>query len=165
MQYLLIAAGLILTTSFLATSVVAAQTTSRSGEPHAVIAIPAKLAWAPAPPSLPRGADLAVIEGDPTKAGAFTMRLRMPDGYHLPAHFHPAVEHVTVMQGTFQVGMGDKFDAAALGDLPTGTFAALAPGVRHFARARGETVIQLHGVGPWSLTYVSPADDPRNQAR
>jgi quercetin dioxygenase-like cupin family protein len=165
MQYLLITAGLILTTGFLATSVAAAQTTSRGGEPHAVIAIPATLAWAPAPPSLPRGAELAVVEGDPTKAGAFTMRLRMPDGYRIPAHFHPAVEHVTVMQGTFQVGMGDTFDPAALGDLPPGTFAALAPGVHHFARAKGETVIQLHGVGPWSLTYVSAADDPRKPGK
>lgn len=105
------------------------------------------------------------MEGDPSKAGAFTMRLRMPDGYRIPPHFHPVVEHVTVLQGTFRVGMGDTFDPATLGDLPTGTFAALAPGVRHFAEAKGETVLQLHGVGPWSLTYVNPADDPRKQGK
>ena len=135
------------------------------GEQHAVIALPGKITWSPAPPILPRGAELAVVEGDPSKATAFTMRLRMPDGYRIPAHFHPVVEHVTVLQGTFRVGMGDKFDAAALSDLPTGTFAALAPGVRHFAAAKGETVIQLHGVGPWSLHYVNPADDPRKQGQ
>jgi quercetin dioxygenase-like cupin family protein len=157
MRYVIIPIGLAL-----ATSIAAAQST----EQHAIIAVPGKIAWSPAPPSLPRGAELAVVEGDPTKDVAFTMRLRMPDGYRLPAHFHPFVEHVTVIQGTFRVGMGDKFDPAALGDLPTGTFAALAPGVRHFAQAKGETVIQLHGVGPWSLTYVNPADDPRkNQSR
>ncbi len=148
----------------LATASAAAQKPT-GAESHAIIALPGKIAWAPAPPILPRGAELAVVEGDPSKAGSFTMRLRMPDGYRLPAHFHPVVEHVTVIQGTFRVGMGDKFDAATLSDLPTGTFAALAPGVRHFAQAKGETVIQLHGVGPWSLTYVNPADDPRKQGQ
>jgi quercetin dioxygenase-like cupin family protein len=130
---------------------------------HAVIALPNKIVWAPAPASLPRGAQLAVVEGDPSKSVEFTMRLRMPDGYRIPAHFHPFVEHVTVLHGTFRVGMGDKFDATTLTDLPTGTFAALAPGVRHFAQASGETIIQLHGTGPWSLTYVNPANDPRQQ--
>jgi len=159
MRYLLVAIGLTLVSA-------AAESQSKPGaEQHAVIALPGKIAWAPAPPILPRGADLAVVEGDPSVAGAFTMRLRMPDGYRIPAHFHPVVEHVTVIQGTFRVGMGDKFDTTTLGDLPVGTFAALAPGVRHFAQAKGETVIQLHGIGPWSLTYVNPADDPRKQGQ
>jgi quercetin dioxygenase-like cupin family protein len=160
MRSVLIATGLML-----AAGVAAGQGNTGSGEPHAIIALPGKIAWGPAPTILPRGAELAVVEGDPSKAGAFTMRLRMPDGYRIPAHFHPVTEHVTVVQGTFRVGMGDKFDAAALSELPTGTFAALAPGVRHFAAAKGETVIQLHGIGPWSLTYVNPADDPRKQGQ
>ncbi len=149
----------------LAAGAATAQGSQSGSEQHAIIALPGKIAWAPAPASLPRGAQLAVVEGDPSKAGAFTMRLRMPDGYRIPPHFHPVVEHVTVLQGTFRVGMGDSFDAATLGDLPTGTFAALSSGVRHFAQAKGETVIQLHGVGPWSLTYVNPADDPRTRGR
>ncbi len=152
--------AILITTLALVPSTAAAQNQS-GAEPHAIVVLPGKIAWAPAPPILPRGAELAVVEGDPSKAGAFTMRLRMPDGYRIPAHFHPVVEHVTVIQGTFRVGMGDKFDPASLGELPIGTFAALAPGVRHFAQAKGETVIQLHGVGPWTLTYVNPADDPR----
>ena len=160
MRSLLVATGLTL-----ATSVAPAQVSQRTGEPHAIIALPGKIAWAPGPPSLPQGAELAVVEGDPAKAGAFTMRLRMPDGYRIPAHFHPVVEHVTVLQGTFLVGMGETFDATTLSELPADTFAALAPGVRHFAQARGQTVIQLHGVGPWSLTYVNPADDPRNKEK
>src|SRR5574341_478062 len=134
----------------LLTGAVSAQSTN-TAEQHAVIAIPGKITWSPAPAILPPGAQLAVVEGDPSQAAAFTMRLRMPDGYRIPAHFHPVVEHVTVIQGTFRGGMGDKFDPAALGDLPVGTFAALAPGVRHFAQAKGETVIQLHGIGPWTL--------------
>jgi quercetin dioxygenase-like cupin family protein len=145
--------------------VAAAQGNGSAAEPRPIIAFPGKLAWGAAPAILPRGADLAVVEGDPTKAGEFTMRLRMPDGYRIPAHFHPATEHVTVVSGTFRVGMGDTFKPSALKDLPTGTFAALAAGMRHFAEAKGETVIQLHGVGPWSLTYVNLADDPRKQGK
>jgi quercetin dioxygenase-like cupin family protein len=89
----------------------------------------------------------------------------VPNGYRIPPHHHPGVEHVTVLEGTFKVGMGDKFDPSALTALPAGTFAALAPGTRHFAEAKGKTVIQLHGVGPWSLVYVNPADDPRNRTQ
>jgi quercetin dioxygenase-like cupin family protein len=129
--------------------------------PHAIVVLADQTSWGPAPAILPKGAQLAVIEGDPGKAGPFTMRLKVPDGYRIPPHFHPLVEHVTVLQGNFRVGMGEKFDAAQLTDLPVGAFAALEPGVRHFAQAGGDTVIQLHGTGPWSLTYVNPADDPR----
>jgi len=132
---------------------------------HAIVALPASIAWGPAPAVLPAGARFAVIEGDPTKSGAFTMRLRMPAGYRIPPHFHPVDEHVTVITGAFYVGMGDAFDASKANELPTGAFAALASGVRHFAFTRGETVIQLHGVGPWGLTYVNPADDPRNKSK
>jgi ChrR Cupin-like domain len=137
--------------------------TDKGTAAHAIVVPADRITWGPAPAILPNGAELAVLEGDPAKPGPYTMRLRMPDGYRIPAHFHPAVEHVTVMAGTFRVGMGDRFDAGKLADLPTGTFAALEPGVRHFAQAQGVTVIQLHGTGPWSLTYVNPADDPRER--
>jgi len=134
-------------------------------KPHAIVAVPGAIEWGPAPALLPAGARLAVLEGDPSKPGPFTMRLSMPDGYRIPPHFHPVDEHVTVIKGTFLVGMGETFDASKATELPTGTFAALAPGVRHFALTKGETIVQLHGVGPWSLTYVNPADDPRNRTR
>jgi quercetin dioxygenase-like cupin family protein len=91
------------------------------------------------------------------------MRLLMPDRYRIPPHFHPVTEHVTVMKGTLKLGMGEKFDASAMTKLSTGTFGALEPGTRHFAEAEGETILQLHGVGPWRLTYVNPADDPRQR--
>jgi quercetin dioxygenase-like cupin family protein len=120
--------------------------------------------WMAGPPSLPPGARLAVLEGDPAQPGPFTMRVSLPDGYTIPPHFHPGPEHVTVLKGTFLVGMGEKFDAAALKPLPAGSFGALPPGMRHFARAKGATLLQLHGVGPWGLTYVNPADDPRKKA-
>jgi quercetin dioxygenase-like cupin family protein len=138
----------------------AAQGNPQAAAPHAIVVPPDQITWGPAPALLPAGAKLAVLEGDPSKAAPFTMRLLMPDGYRIPPHYHPFVEHVTVVKGTFKVGMGDKYDAAALAELPTGTFAALEPGTRHFAQAKGETILQLHGTGPWTLVYVNPADDP-----
>ena len=129
--------------------------------PKAVVVTPDATQWGPAPAILPAGAKLAVLDGDPTKPGLYTMRLSMPDGYRIPPHFHPADEHVTVISGKFQVGMGDTFDAAKLSTLPAGTFGMIPAGMRHFAQAKGATVLQLHGTGPWKLTYVNPADQPK----
>ncbi len=129
---------------------------------HAIVALPDKIVFGPGPASLPAGAKAAVLEGNPSEPGPFTIRVWLPGGYRIPPHYHPAVEHVTVLKGTFKVGMGEKFDAAAMSALPVGTFAALAPETRHFAMAQGETIVQLHGIGPWRLVYVNPADDPRN---
>lgn len=138
---------------------------TQSGKPHAIVATPNVIQWGPAPDILPQGAQAAVLEGDPSKPGPFTLRLRMPADYRIPPHYHPVTEHVTVLEGTFYVGMGETFDASTATGLPTGTFAALGPGVRHFALTKGQTVIQLHGVGPWGLVYVDPADDPRKKAK
>jgi quercetin dioxygenase-like cupin family protein len=93
------------------------------------------------------------------------MRLAMPEGYRIPPHFHQFDEHVTVISGAFQVGMGDTFDEGKLSTLPPGTFGVIPPGMRHFARADAATVIQLHGVGPWGLTYVNPADQPSTASK
>jgi len=163
MRTIVIAASLALVTSTAAGQAPTGRATAEAVANHAIVVLPDRISWGPAPAILPSGAELAVLEGDPVKPGPFTMRLRVPDGYRIPAHFHPVVEHVTVIAGTFRVGMGERFDTGKLTDLPAGTFAALEPGVRHFAQARGATVIQLHGTGPWSLTYVNPADDPRGR--
>jgi len=140
--------------------VVMAQAAPTAGS-HVIVVTPDKVAWSPAPNALPAGARLAVLEGNPFEAGPYTMRLSMPGGYRIPPHSHPGVEHVTVVKGTFKVGMGEKFDPSAMTQLPAGTFAALDPGVHHYAEAQGETIIQLHGIGPWAITYVNPMDDPR----
>jgi quercetin dioxygenase-like cupin family protein len=121
-------------------------------EQKAVVVTPDATQWGPAPATLPAGAKLAVLDGDPTKPGLFTMRLSVPDGYRIPPHFHPVDEHVTVISGNFQVGMGDSFDASKLSTLPAGTFGMIPAGMRHFAQAKGATVLQLHGTGPWKLT-------------
>jgi quercetin dioxygenase-like cupin family protein len=122
---------------------------------------PANIVWKDGPASLPSGAKMAVLEGDPGKEGFFTMRLWLPDGFRIPPHFHPKVERVTVIKGTFNFGMGEKFDQTATRELPEGTFGFWPAGMRHFAWAKGETILQLHGIGPWMITYVNPSDDPR----
>ncbi|HEX8846151.1 MAG TPA: cupin domain-containing protein [Pyrinomonadaceae bacterium] len=119
--------------------------------------------WADGPASLPPGAKVAVLEGNPAQEGPFTMRLQLPDGFQIQPHWHPAVEHVTVISGTFNLGTGEKFDKAQTRALSAGSFAYMQPGMRHFAWAKGETVIQVHGMGPWKINYVNPADDPRNK--
>lgn len=123
---------------------------------------PAEVKWKDGPGSLPAGAKFAVLEGDPAKEGPFVMRLWLPDGFRIQPHWHPKVERITVVSGTFNLGMGEKFDQSATREMPAGTFGYWPAGMRHFAWASGETVLQLHGTGPWMITYVNPADDPRN---
>jgi quercetin dioxygenase-like cupin family protein len=117
--------------------------------------------WGPAPAIFPAGAQMAVMHGDPGAAGElFTVRLRFPNGYVIPAHWHPTDENVTVISGTFLVGMGDRFDAHALTPLRAGGFITAPANMNHFAMARGRTEVQVHAIGPFALTYVNPADDP-----
>jgi quercetin dioxygenase-like cupin family protein len=124
-----------------------------------------KIKWQEGPPSLPKGAMVAVLEGDPNKEGPFVFRVKLPDGYRIPPHTHPKTERVTVIAGTFNIGMGDKFDDKAGKAMPAGTYGHWAAGMKHFVWAKGETILQFHGMGPWSLQYVNPADDPRNQKK
>lgn len=119
--------------------------------------------WGAAPASVPPGAQGVVLQGDPAKPGPFTLRLKLPDGYRIPPHYHPAIEHITVLQGTFVLGMGEKVDTATEKQLAAGAFAFMPAGMRHFVRAQGETIVQLHGTGPWGITYVNPSDDPRKK--
>jgi quercetin dioxygenase-like cupin family protein len=124
---------------------------------------PKDVKWEDAPASLPRGAKVAVLEGDPAKEGPFVMRIKMPDGYRVPPHTHPKPERVTVITGTLNIGMGGTFDAEKCKEMPAGSFGTWPAGMKHFGWMKGETVLQMHGTGPWSLTYVNPKDDPRNQ--
>jgi len=122
-----------------------------------------EIKWTDGPPSLKKGAAMAVLEGDPAVEGMFTMRLRFPDGFVVNPHYHSQVEHVTVISGTLHFGMGDKFDRAKTRPMPAGSFGFWPIGMKHFAYSEGETVLQLHGRGPWTITYVDPADDPRGR--
>lgn len=126
---------------------------------------PDEIKWAPGPPTLPAKTEFASLTGDMTKKGSlFTIRLRVPDGWKVPPHFHPTAENVTVIEGTLRFGFGDKLDESALTDLPAGSFHMIPKGVHHYAVAKGKTVIQLHAIAPWGITYVNPADDPSKQA-
>jgi len=119
--------------------------------------------WKPGPASLPKGAQIAVLEGDPAAEGPFVFRVKVPDGYRIPPHTHPKVERVTVISGTFHLGMGEKFEAEKAKPMPAGTYGYWPPGMKHFVHVKGETVVQFHGMGPWTIVYLDPADDPRNQ--
>jgi len=126
------------------------------------ILTPSDMTWADAPPSLPAGSKMAVLDGDPTKKGPFTVRLQSPDGYKVPPHTHPSTERITVISGSFHLGMGDKFDEASAQEMGPGSFAVLPAGMKHFGYVTGETVVQIHSEGPFAIKYVNPADDPRN---
>lgn len=121
----------------------------------------ADLKWGPAPAAFPAGAQMAVVSGDPGKAGPFTVQLSMPDGYKIKPHSHPTDENVTVVQGTFLVGMGDKWDVAKAKPLATGETGAVPANMAHYAQAKGKTVVQVASTGPFAMTYVHPSDDPR----
>jgi hypothetical protein len=127
-----------------------------------VMVTPNDLKWADVP-SLPPGAKVAVIEGPLDQATPFTIRLQLPADYKIPAHWHPAIEHVTVLSGTFNLGMGDKLDPTKTKALSAGSMAIMQPKTNHFAWTKEETIVQVHGVGPWAVNYVDPADDPRKK--
>ena len=138
-------------------AVVGAQMASKPA--HVIVGAP-ELKWGPAPPVFEKGAQMAVVSGDPSQAGPFVVRLKAPAGFKVMPHFHPTDENVTVISGTFALGMGDKFDAAALKELGPGGFALMPAEMHHFAMAKTAVVAQVHGTGPFALTYVNPADDP-----
>ncbi len=121
-----------------------------------------KIGWKAGPLSLPPGASIAVLEGDPAKEGPFVFRVKVPDGYRIPPHTHPKTERVTVIAGTFNIGMGDAFDAEKTQAMPTGTYGNWPAGMHHFVWTKGETIVQFHGDGPWTINYLNPADDPRS---
>lgn len=125
---------------------------------------PDQVQWEPSA-KMPKGAEVALLDGDMKKKGSeYTLRIRMPDGYRIPPHFHPGDEHVTVLEGTFRMGVGDKLDENALSDMPVGSFHMVPKGVHHYGLAKGRTVVQVHGVAPFGITYVNPADDPAKTA-
>jgi len=155
---------------FVGVSMVFAQTTKKKGSgaahPKHIVVTPDEIKWGPGPPGLPPGAQLAVLRGDPSKAGApFTMRAKLPDGYRVPPHWHPTDENVSVVQGTLMIGMGNKWDESAGKELPAGSFALMPKGARHFAWFKGETIIDIYGTGPFDIRYVNPSDDPRRKSK
>jgi ketosteroid isomerase-like protein/quercetin dioxygenase-like cupin family protein len=144
-------------------------TTSPPAPPQAVSAAPgdavdaasqaaASMQWVPLrTPGFASGAEMAVIHGDPRGTGDYTIRIRFPDGYEIPPHWHPGAEHLTVLQGTFMLGMGERFDQSALKSYAPGDFLYAPAKMPHYGRTRGQTIVQLHGMGPFETKLVTPA--------
>jgi len=130
---------------------------------HHVLVPADKVQWAPAPPFLPSGAEISVLEGDPSKAGTVTLRLRLPAGYNIPPHWHSMTERVTVLTGALHVGMGDTLDRKASQTLEPGGFVSLPAQMHHYAWTATPTVVQISLEGPFDVFYVNPADDPQNK--
>ena len=152
--------GIACVAALLAAPAAAAQSVY-SGEGQ-IMVTPAQLTWTDAPAVAP-GAKIAVIEGPLNKAVPFTFRLLLPANARIAPHVHPAFERVTVLSGTFHFAHGDRFDPARTQALGQGGVAVMPPGAPMFGYTKEETVIQLHGIGPWGITYLNPADDPRKK--
>ncbi|HEY2895444.1 MAG TPA: cupin domain-containing protein [Pirellulales bacterium] len=148
----------VLAIGFLATTCYAADHVD-----DAAVFTPDKIKWVDGPKSIPPGAKQGLLEGDPAKEGPFVMRLKLPAGYKVAAHTHPKVERVTIVAGTLNIVMGDDLDSKKAVKMPAGSFGYWAAGMKHLAWVDGETILQVHGIGPWAINYVNPADDPRNK--
>lgn len=133
-----------------------------AGTSRVLIVTPSDLKWVDAN-ALPAGAKVAVIEGKMDKKGPITVRIKLPADYKVPAHWHPGGERVTVLSGTFNFGLGDKLDPQMTKALGPGSVIIMPPKTKHFAWTKEETVIQLNDMGPWGITYVNPADNPRKK--
>jgi quercetin dioxygenase-like cupin family protein len=131
---------------------------------HTIVA-PPEIKWGPAPAVLPAGAEAAVLFGDPSEEGLFVLRLKLPAGYSVAPHTHPVDEVITVISGTFALGMGETADQRMAQPLPAGSFFALPPGTAHYVFIDQETVVQISTIGPWGLTYINPEDDPRPKSQ
>ena len=126
------------------------------------VLVPAdKVQWGPAPPALPAGAQIAVLEGNPAEKGSVTLRLRFPADYNIPAHWHSMTERVTVMSGEFHIGMGEKLDRKKTELLQPGGFVSLPARMNHFAWTSAPTIVQINLEGPFDIFYVNPADNPQ----
>jgi quercetin dioxygenase-like cupin family protein len=142
---------------------VSAITLVQAADPHHTVMPADSIQWGGAPASLPPGAQAAVLLGSPAKEGPFVLRLKFPAGFTVPPHRHSKDELVTVISGKFMIASGETLNPAAFHTLPAASFVHLPAGMPHFARADGETVVQINGIGPFDVTYINPADDPRKK--
>lgn len=161
---LLIPALLLATSAAHAQGGAPAHPSEGSAPPAADVHPVSEIQWGPAPAALPKGAEVAVLQGNPFGKGPYTLRLKMPDGYMVPPHFHPTDEMVTVISGTLLLGHGDTVDESGAAVLDAGGFVTAPKNMHHYAIARGATIVQIHGMGPFAITYVHPADDPRKSS-
>lgn len=119
--------------------------------------------WVDGPPGLPPGAKIAVLSGDPSKAGPFTLRASIPANYKVPPHTHPTYENVVVLEGTLNMGSSEKFDESKTTALNAGGYSAIPANHPHFIFTKDKAIIQINSEGPFEIKYINPADDPRNK--
>jgi quercetin dioxygenase-like cupin family protein len=160
MKKILFVFSVISTAAALAFAAEESKTTATSATEHRVTK-PADLKWGEAPPGLPAGGKMAVLNGDPTQSGPFTVRLKAPAGYKVMPHTHPTDERLTVISGSLRIGMGEKFDEASMQTMTPGSYIVMPSGMAHFAKGAKETIVQIDSEGPFQINYVNPADDPR----
>lgn len=165
MKSVLVASGVVCLCSALA---LAASTPAPSSHDAAPVDMkPVKalgdVKWGPGPDALPPGAQLAVMAGDPASKGFISLRAKMPAGYKVPPHWHPTDEHVTVLSGTFLLGQGDTMDPKTAHQLKAGGYINAMANMHHYAIAKTAVVLQIDMMGPFEITYINAADDPRNK--
>ena len=152
-----------LTFVLLATAPALAADAAKKADAHAMSVNAAEIKWGPAPPDLPKGAEVGVLHGDPSKKAPFTLRLKMPAGYKIPPHWHSNDEQLTILSGTLLLHMGDTMDAPA-STLTAGGYHFLPGKMHHAAETKGETIVQVNGMGPFDIHYLNPADNPNKSA-
>jgi quercetin dioxygenase-like cupin family protein len=118
--------------------------------------------WKAGPPSLPKGAQMAVVSGDPAKKGPLVVRLKLPGNYIIPPHRQPTAENITVLYGELNVGMGERLDKTRIKPYERGDHLSIPANAPRYVLIFRETIIQLNGTGPFAIDYVDPASDPRN---
>ena len=148
--------------ALIAGSVLSTGTLAQHSGSHVVLS-PEQLTWKDLP-SLP-GVKIAVIEGPLDQAVPIMFRLKFPANYQVPPHRHPGIEHITIISGTLNIGMGDVFDRSKTHALIPGSVAIMPPGMSHYVWTSTETIGQVHSIGPWGVTYVNPDDDPRKKSQ
>ncbi len=132
------------------------QEKKEGGDAHKIVHF-GDLKWTP----IMKGCDLARVAGDPdADGGPYVLRVRCADGTKIPAHWHPADENLTVLKGTFLVAVGEAFDESKLQTMNVGNFILMPKEMRHFAMNKGETIVQLHGTGPFKVNWVNPSEVP-----
>jgi quercetin dioxygenase-like cupin family protein len=131
---------------------------AKAPKAEAVTISASELKWGPAPAVFPPGAQVAVLHGNPFQKGVFALRLKMPDGYRIPPHWHTQDEQLTIVSGTFLLGMGEG--AGDAHTLEAGAYHFLPGKMHHYASTKGDTVVEVHGPGPFDIHYLNPADDP-----
>ena len=161
MKKIFFAFGIISVAAALVFAAEESQSTATSATEHRVTK-PSDLKWGEAPPGLPASAKVAALNGDPTQAGPFTVRLKAPADYKVMPHTHPTDERLTVISGSFRIGMGERFDETKMQEMGPGSYIVLPSRMAHFAKSAKESIVQIDSEGPFQINYVNPADDPRN---